>query len=143
MQFKKYDRNAQPGYGVFQQGQQQHAKPYKKMSGARVSEVVTKSGPNQGVVSMHVNAWNYSKSRGMLTVNAFENSKSTRTTGEKNGNQHIVLMFEIFYKNSGVKILELGSYNITSGKVYLSKINMVISTKANNGGYFGTKNIKK
>ncbi len=108
--------------------------PKKKRSGATEKQYRTRDG----VTGLCVHAWNYSKSRGMVSVKAFENSKSVYSEEKKLGkNKYVLLMFEIFYHNSGVKILELANYNLTTGKVFLKKINMVISTKAPNGGFFG------
>ena len=104
----------------------------KKRSGAKEGSFVTKDG----VTGIYINGWNYNRRRGLLTVKAFENSKSKKYESDR-GNKFISLMFEIFYKDSGNKILEVGLYNMTTGKVFLEKIGMVISTKAPNGGYFG------
>ena len=105
----------------------------KKHSGAKVG--VQTAGKNKGGV--YVTAWNYSKSRGMITVKAFENKKSKKYQGKKNGNRFVMMIFEVFYKRTGNTVLELASYNVDSGKVYLEKLGMVISCQAPNGGYFG------
>lgn len=98
-----------------------------------------KSGSKHGKTKKgahYVTAWNVSKSKGFLTVKAFENKKSVYSESE-NGNKFIMMMFEIFYKDTGNTVLQLANFNLTTGKVYLDKLNMVISTKAPNGGYFG------
>ncbi|WP_406629023.1 hypothetical protein RAN98_03730, partial [Ornithobacterium rhinotracheale] len=101
----------------------------KKHSGAKAGQ--SKNG------RFYVTAWNYSKQRGMITVKAFENSKSVRSESPNTGNRFITMMFEAFYKKTGAKVLEIASFNVNTGKVYLQKLGMVISTKAPNGGYFG------
>lgn len=104
----------------------------KKRSGAQAKQYVTKDG----VTGLCINAWNYNNRRGMVKVSAFENSKSVESES-KTGNKFIMMMFEIFYVDTGAKVLELANYNKTTGKVFLTKLGMVISTKAANGGYFG------
>ena len=104
----------------------------KKRSGAKEKSFVTKDG----FTGICIHAWNYTRRRGMLRVKAFENSKS-KTYESKRGNEFISLMFECFYKDTGNKLLEVALYNTKTGKAYLEKLGMVISTKAPNGGYFG------
>lgn len=105
----------------------------KKHSGAKVG--VQKDGKNKGKI--YLSAWNYSRSRGMVTVKAFENAKSKAYTVKSSGNRFVMVMLEIFYKRTGNTILELVSYNLDTGKVYSDKMGMVISCQAPNGGYFG------
>lgn len=104
----------------------------KKKSGAKEGTYVTKDG----VTGMYISAWNYSRRRGLLVCKAFENSKSKKYESER-GNTFISMMFECFYKDNGNKVLEVALYNTRTGKVFLEKLGMVISTKAPNGGYFG------
>lgn len=106
-----------------------YQRPNKKHSGA-------KSGQGKNG-KFYVTAWNYSKQRGLIAVKAFENSKSVRSESPNTGNRFITMMFEVFYKKTGAKVLEIASFNVNTGKVYLQKLGMVISTKAPNGGYFG------
>ncbi|MEP3228767.1 MAG: hypothetical protein ABJO02_03360 [Reichenbachiella sp.] len=100
----------------------------KKHSGAK--EKQCKNG------ALGIFAWNYSRNRGLISVKGFTNSKSTESESER-GNKFVTIMLECFYKNSGNRVLELVNYNKTTGKAYLEKLGMVISTKAPNGGYFG------
>lgn len=117
-----YDRYNNSG------GQQQQ----KKRSGAKESTIG--KGKSQGMIA--VTAWNYSKKRGLITVKAFQNKKSTKSKSDK-GNRFVSLIFEVFYHRTGNTIICPAPYNVDSGKAYLDKLNMVISTKARNGGYFG------
>ena len=110
-----------------------YSRPRKKHSGAK--EGVQTAGINKG--KLYVTAWNYSRGRGMITVKAFENKKSKAYEVKKTGNRFVMMMFEVFYKRTGNTVLELASYNLDSGKVYLEKLGMVISCQAPNGGYFG------
>ncbi|MDO5607391.1 MAG: hypothetical protein Q4G08_02935 [Capnocytophaga sp.] len=105
----------------------------KKRSGAKVVQGNTKDG----VMYYGVTAWFYRRRTGLVTISAFENSRSKRYTGEKNGNNFISLLFEVFYRDTGSKFLEIAQFNINTGKVLLPKTGIVISTKANNGGYAG------
>lgn len=99
----------------------------KKYNGAKEGTFVSKKG-GVGRPMIYVNAWNYSKRRGLVTIKAFENSKSVKSVSKK-GNKFITMMFETFYKDSGNRVLEVGNYNVTSGKLYLQKTNMVLCTK--------------
>lgn len=109
----------------------QQATP-KKKSGAKEVTGKTQNGDNFfGIV-----AWFSRKGVGLVQVRAFQNSKSTEFETEK-GRRGINMMFEVFYKNTGVKRLETACYFYDSGKAFLEKLGIVISTKANNGGYCG------
>jgi len=104
----------------------------KKKSGAK--EGRQKAGKNQGKV--YVSGWKANKRHGMVKISAFENARSTRSRSES-GNEFVTMMFEIFYKDTGAKVLEVAPYNLTTGKVFLEKVGWCISTKARNGGYVG------
>ena len=104
----------------------------KKKSGAKCTFF------DDDKVSLH--AWNSSKSRGLISLKAFENKKSksgTISKGKNKGDQYVSLIAEVFYHRTGNTVIEPIVYNIDSGKAYLSKLNMVVSTKARNGGFFG------
>lgn len=104
----------------------------RKRSGAKFVQGMTKDGhPYRGVV-----AWFWRKSCGMVKISAFENQKSTEFE-TSNGRQGIALLFEVLYRDSGVKHLETGTYFYDTGKVFLKRLGIVISTKAPNGGYCG------
>ena len=103
-----------------------------KRSGAKLG--IQSKGKNEGKV--YVSGWKANKSHGLVKITAFENGRSTRSES-KTGNRFVMLMFEIFYQNTGTKVLELANFNLTSGKAYLEKLGWVVSTKAPNGGYVG------
>jgi hypothetical protein len=109
-------------------------KEYSKKSGAKTG--LTRATDNHEGGKIWVNAWNASKKKGLITFSAIENKKS-KEYKRKDGSIAISLLFEVFYKNTGNKVLELGFYNTTTGKVVLSKTGFIISTKSPNGGYCG------
>lgn len=105
----------------------------KKKSGAKFVVGTTKEGRQFRGVS----AWFHRKDCGLVKINAFENSNTPDEVTSNLGNVFLHLMFEVFYQNSGQKALELGLFNLTTGKVLLKRLGIVISTKAPNGGYAG------
>ncbi|CEN37612.1 hypothetical protein [Capnocytophaga cynodegmi] len=104
----------------------------KKKSGAKEVQGTTKEG-NQ---YFGISAWFSRKNVGLVQIKAFENSKSTHFTTER-GRDGVSLMFEVFYKNSGIKRLEVATYFFDSGKAFLKDLGIIVSTKAPNGGYAG------
>lgn len=109
-----------------------YQKAPKKKSGAKEVQGTTKEG-NQ---YFGISAWFYRKNVGLVQIKAFENSKSTHFTTER-GRDGVSLMFEVFYKNSGIKRLEVATYFFDSGKAFLKDLGIIVSTKAPNGGYAG------
>lgn len=129
-----YQNNYQNNYGN-SYGGNRGGRQTKKHSGAK--ESIQRKGKNEGGVSVH--AWIYRKGMGLVKITAFENAKSTHSSSDR-GNKFVTMMFEMFYKDSGNTVLEVGNYCLTTGKVYLEKPGWVISTKAPNGGYCGPVN---
>lgn len=130
-------QNGGYGNGHYQnrnKGNYRNAQP-KKKSGAKMG--IQSKGRNEGKI--YVSAWKANKQMGLVKITAFENSRSTRSES-KSGNKFVTMMFEIFYQNSGSKVLEIAPFNLTSGKVFLEKLGWVISTKASRGGYCGKVN---
>lgn len=109
-----------------------YQKAPKKKSGAKEVQGTTKEG-NQ---YFGISAWFSRKNVGLVQIKAFENSKSTHFTTER-GRDGVSLMFEVFYKNSGIKRLEVATYFFDSGKAFLKDLGIIVSTKAPNGGYAG------
>lgn len=140
-----YWEGAPPAAGYFPQPQAyyQRQRSYPKRNNYVERAPKKRSGAKQGLTKkgkIYVNAWNVSKSRGFITVEAFENKKSTRSVSKSGTNyKFITMMFEVFYHKTGNKVLEVANFNMTTGKVHLKKLNMTISTKAPNGGFFGGK----
>lgn len=104
----------------------------KKKSGAKTG--IQSKGKNEGKI--YVSAWKANKRHGMVSIIGFENGRSVRSES-RNGNKFVTIMFEITFKDQGNTMLELGNYNLVTGKVYLERLGWVISTKAPNGGYCG------
>jgi hypothetical protein len=104
--------------------------PYKKKSGAKSG--TTKHG------GLYISAWNASKTKGLVKISAFENSLSKEYKKKNSDEVRISMMFEIFYNSTGVKVLELGFFNTTTGVVVLGKVGLTIATKAPNGGFCGS-----
>lgn len=131
-----YNNQGCPNQGFNNRNQNQQP---KKKSGAKEVKGVT----FDGVEYFGVVAWFYRKSCGLVKINAFENRKSKHYITEKNRKRVVSLLFEVFYKNSGGKRLEIGFYYLDTGKVVLPNTGIVISTKAPNGGYAGFYQKKK
>ena len=113
-------------------GYQQQRQQVKKKSGAKEVVGTTKEGRQY----FGINAWFFNRRSGLVTISAFESSKSTHFTTQR-GRDGITLMFEVFYKDSGIKRLEVGMYFYDTGKAFLEGLGIIVSTKANNGGYAG------
>lgn len=104
----------------------------KKKSGAKETEGYTKGDRKFfGVV-----AWFYKERTGMVSIKAFSNEKSTWFDTE-DGNGGVTMMWEVFYRDTGVKNITIASYFFGSGKAYLKDLGVMVSTKAPNGGYAG------
>lgn len=106
---------------------------YKKKSGAKETEGYTQGDKKFfGVV-----AWFYKQRTGMVNIRAFANEKSTWFDDEDGNPLGVTLMWEVFYRDTGTKQLEVASYFFDSGKAYLKNLGVMVSTKAPNGGYAG------
>ena len=110
----------------------------KKRSGAKV--VPVRDGGGEFVVV----AWNYSSSRGMMSVICGERKtiggkevKGVQYCTSESGNEYSKMMAKVSYKNSGVEKLIPCLMNTKTHKITLSEIGMVINPNAPNGGYFG------
>ncbi|MDT9500401.1 hypothetical protein [Capnocytophaga canimorsus] len=134
------------GYNVYPQRQGQYSQRqypqgqqgYKKKSAAKEVKGLTREGKEYFGIS----AWFVSKNTGLVKINAFENSKSTHFTTQR-GRDGVSLMFEVVYRNSGIKRLEVATYFFDTGKAFLKELGIIVSTKAPNGGYCGFFKPKK
>ena len=104
----------------------------KKRSGAK--ETIQRKGKNKGKLA--ISAWNYSRSKGLIVFSAFENKRSKYPQSKK-GNKFITMIGELVHRKTGEVTVHPIIYNVDTGKAYLNRLDMVISTKAPNGGYFG------
>ncbi|GIJ93002.1 hypothetical protein CAPN001_08590 [Capnocytophaga stomatis] len=126
-----YPYSPQYSHGNYSQKRGYQQAP-KKKSGAKEVQGTTKDG-NQ---YFGISAWFSRKNVGLVQIKAFANKKSTHFTTER-GRDGVSLMFEVFYKNSGIKRLEVATYFFDSGKAFLKDLGIIVSTKAPNGGYAG------
>jgi hypothetical protein len=130
-----YKNNGYSNYNRYNSGsnRQGYNNSYRKpKSGAQEVQGTTKEGNKY----FGVTGWFIRRDTGLIKVSGFVNSLSKEYQSSR-GNHFVSLMFEIFYQNSGVKKLELGLYNTTSGKVYLEQSNIIISTKTKRDGGSG------
>ena len=121
------------GYHPDSYGRRNYSSPQKKRSGAK--ETIQKKGKNQGKLA--ISAWNYSRGRGLISFSAFEN-KGSKYPKSQSGKKFITMVGELVNKRTGEVTVHPIIYCIDTGKCYLDRLDMVISTKAPNGGYFGT-----
>ncbi|CEN51932.1 hypothetical protein [Capnocytophaga canis] len=131
--FYPYSRSySQGNYQSYRGEKKKYKDDGKKKSGAKEVHGTTKDGNRFfGVVG-----WFYRQNVGLVNIKAFENSKSTHYTTQQ-GKEGIALMFEVTYRDSGVKRLEIAPYSFVTGKAFLKETGIVISTRVNNGGYAG------
>lgn len=111
-----------------------------KKSGAKYSKI--SQGKYKG--STIVNAWNKSRSRGLITAVVAPYKGSKKYTTDK-GKEYQTMIAKILYSNSGVEKIIPCSMNVQTKVIVLSEIGMVITpngsgqTKSgkNVKGYFG------
>lgn len=131
--YKKNKKNKSYGpvpYGCYVNDQ---GEIVKRKGGAKEVQGQTKEGRDYFGVS----AWFYRENTGMVSINAFVNEKSTWFPDADNP-EGVTMMWEVFYRNTGVKRITIASYFFDSGKAYLKDLGIMVSTKANdNGGWAG------
>lgn len=112
-----------------------------KRSGAKYSQI--KTGKFKG--GTIINAWNKSRGKGLITAKVAPYGNSKEYTAESSGNTFITMIAEVFYHNSGQKLLIPCSMNKDTRVVVLSDIGMVITPNGHGvtssgkrvTGYFG------
>ncbi len=115
--------------------------PPPKRSGAKYSTI--KTGKFKGATI--VNAWNKSKGKGLITAKVAPYKDSKEYTAKSTGNVFITMIAEIFYHNSGQKMLIPCSMNKDTKVIVLSDIGMTITPNGHGvtsggkrvTGYFG------
>lgn len=121
----------------------QYAPPPPKKSGAKYSNI--SKGKNAG--GTIVNAWNKSKSKGLLTATVAPYDKSDEiVTAQTSGKEYIKMIAKVKYSNSGVEKIIPCLMNIKTKVIVLSEIGMVITPNGSGHtssgkkatGYFGT-----
>jgi hypothetical protein len=126
-------RNNNYGGGYPQQAWGGYPPPPKKRSGAKVT---LGARGTKGEGFEYVTAWNVSKDRGLITAFVFP-YKNTHEYKNSRGEVSETLMCKIEYKRTGQTKLVPCTRKISSGKVRIPELGMVINPKAPNGGYFG------
>ncbi|WP_417443757.1 hypothetical protein [Joostella sp.] len=127
--------------GYSNRGYQQAPPPPAKKSGATYS--IIKKGKYEG--GTIVNAWNVSRSKGLIKATVAPYSGTTESTSQS-GNVYQTMIASVFYEKSGVKKLMPCLMNVKTKKIALSEINMVISPNGSGvtssgkrvSGYFGS-----
>lgn len=137
MAYKKYNRSQgyPQNYGVMR-----HQEEFKK-SGAVYSKI--KKGNFEG--STIINAWNVSKSKGLITCTVAPYHKTAVHTSEK-GHEFQTMIAVVKYERSGVEKRMPCTMNLDTKVISLSEIGMCITpngkgyTKSGKRvtGYFGT-----
>lgn len=102
----------------------------KKRSGAKRGQ--TKDG------NPWISAWNYSRSRGMLTALAFPYN-NTHETESNSGKKWQNWMVKLKWKKTGQEKVVPCLYCVTDGRVHVNSEWMIINPSKN---YFGTKSRK-
>jgi len=110
-----------------------------KRSGARYSKI--SKGNFKGLTI--VNAWNFNKSRGMLTAKVAPYGKS-KSYASKTA-EYQTMMAEVFYTRTGQKLLMPCSMNVNTQVIVLEDLGMCISPNGQGHtssgkkvtGYFG------
>lgn len=134
--------NSRRGYsGGYNSNHQNNQQPVKK-SGATYSKI----SKGNFVGSTIVNAWNKSRSRGLITCTVAPYKGSKTYKADTSGEKYQTMMAEIFYHNTGQKILEPCSMNIKTKRIVLKSLGMVITPNGKGrtssgklvSGYFGT-----
>jgi hypothetical protein len=113
-----------------------------KRSGAKYT--MLKDGNWKG--NYIVNAWNSSKSRGMITVKVSPYHATGKIVTSEKGNEYHKMIAHVFYKRTGNTVVIPCLMNIETQVIVLKEIGMVVTPNGNGRtrsgkavtGYFGT-----
>jgi len=116
-------------------------RPQVKRSGAKYS-IIRKGDFEGGTI---INAWNKSKGKGLITAKVAPYKDSKEYTAQSSGKTYITMIAEVFYHNSGQKLIIPCSMNKSTKAVVLQDIGMVITQNGSGitsggkkvTGYFG------
>lgn len=116
-------------------------RPQVKRSGAKYS-IIRKGDFEGGTI---INAWNKSKGKGLITAKVAPYKDSKEYTAQSSGKTYITMIAEVFYHNSGQKMIIPCSMNKSTKAVVLQDIGMVITQNGSGitsggkkvTGYFG------
>ena len=119
-------------------------KNHKKRSGATYSTVKKEGLKSTGTTI--VNAWNFSKSRGLITAKVGVYKNSRVFIGKEEGNKYQTMIAEVNYTRSGITKIIPCCMNVSTKVIGLQDIGMCISPKGSGKtssgkhvkGYFGT-----
>lgn len=149
---QNYKRNygQQPNQGYYPQQRQQYGQPQyqqpapppPKKSGVVYSKI--KQGQFEGATI--VNAWNKSRSKGLITAKVAPYHASEVLVTSEKGHEYMKMMCALTYQKTGQTRLIPCLMNTKSQKIVLSDIGMMISPNGSGttssgkrvSGYFGT-----
>lgn len=118
-----------------------------KKSGAIYSKIAkVKAGHENYLGATIVNAWNSSKSRGLITATVSPYKGSKKYKAESTGNEYQTMIAKILYHNTGVEMIIPVSMNLKTKVIGIDKLGMCISPNGKGTtsggkrvtGYFGT-----
>ncbi len=113
---------------------------YRKKSGAKITE-----GSNGKPA---ITAWRKTRNAFMTLVACPNNEKHiARKDGgiptNKKGQQYARWTATLVERNTGTMTTHSALYNLTTGKLYLPDLKLVVNPRANNGGYFGKSYVSR
>lgn len=116
-------------------------KPQAKKSGATYSTI--RNGNYKGEII--VNAWNKSRSKGLITAKVSPYKGSKKYTADSTGHEYVTMIAVVSYQNSGIERVIPCSMNVKTRVIALPEIGMVITPNGsgrtasgkNVRGYFG------
>ncbi|MEH6704722.1 MULTISPECIES: hypothetical protein [Galbibacter] len=137
-----YRRNNGYNRGGYNQNYRQAPPPPPKKSGAKYT-IIRKGKYEGGTI---INAWNKSKSKGLITAKIAPYSGTSEYTAKTSGKTYQTMIAEVTYTKSGHTRLLPCSMNINTKVVVLSDIGMVVTPNGSGvtasgkrvTGYFGT-----
>lgn len=108
----------------------------KKHSGASLHTSFADKKTGEIINGKFITAWNYSKSRGMLSIIASPrvDADKRKTANPKYENWSV----KVFFKRTLETKWYNGFYDLVTGKLTVKDMEFVINPKAKNGGYCGT-----
>lgn len=136
-----YGQQPQYGYGQQPQYRQNNYQPRyqpqqqtsRKKSGAKLTRFTITKGPNAGAQRQCTSGWNISRSGGINTFLCCTTNKSQDTGKGWVGS----VACEVINKATNQKAFYWGTMQISTGKVVINDLGIVLNPKAPNGGYCG------
>lgn len=129
------NRNAWQDVPFKQPYNHQPQQPKKKHSGCRLHTNFVDKQTGEIVNAHFMTAWNYSKSRGMLSIIASpRKGDKLKTANPKFENWAV----KVFNTKTLETVWHNGFYDKTKQKVTIKDMQFVLNPRAKNGGYAGT-----